>query len=187
MSDEILEKLANAVMAGDEEAAKKAAQEAIDAKIDPLDAIKKGLSKGMEVIGKKFANFEVFLPEVMLAADAMKAGIEVLKPHISADRISERSKGRVVIGTVYGDIHDIGKNLVATMLEVARYEVHDLGNDVPPKKFLDKAREVKCEYHRDVLPADTLHVLPEGRNRYVEGHGASREDMGDGRRLTHNP
>lgn len=142
MSNEILEKLAKAVMAGDEDSAKKAAQEAIDAKVDPIDAIKNGLSKGMEVIGKKFADFEVYLPEVMLAADAMKAGIGVLRPHISADRMSESQKGKVVIGTVYGDIHDIGKNLVATMLEVAHYEVHDLGNDVPPKKFLEKAKEV---------------------------------------------
>jgi corrinoid protein of di/trimethylamine methyltransferase len=145
MSQEILDRLAKAVMGGDEEAAKKAAQEAIDAKMDPLDAIKNGLSKGMEVIGKKFGNFEVFLPEVMLAADAMKAGIGVLRPYISADKMAEGSKGKVVIGTVYGDIHDIGKNLVATMLEVARYEVYDLGNDIPPKKFLEKAKEVNAD------------------------------------------
>ena len=145
MSQEILDKLAKAVMAGDEVAAKTAAQEAINAKVDPINAIKNGLSKGMEVIGKKFANFEVFLPEVMLAADAMKAGIGVIRPHISADRMAESQRGKVVIGTVYGDIHDIGKTLVATMLEVAQYEVHDLGNDVQPKKFLEKAREVNAD------------------------------------------
>jgi corrinoid protein of di/trimethylamine methyltransferase len=142
---EILEKLAKAVMEGDEEAAKRAAQEAINNGIDPIYAIKNGLSRGMEVIGKRFSNFEVFLPEVMLAADAMKAGIEVLKPYISADKLEERSRGKVVIGTVFGDIHDIGKNLVATMLEVAGYEVHDLGNDIPPKRFVDKVREVKAD------------------------------------------
>ena len=142
---EIWERLAKAVMEGDEKEAKKAAQEAIKAGINPFDAIKNGLSRGMEIIGKKFSNFEVYLPEVMLAADAMKAGIEVLKPYISADELKESSRGKVVIGTVFGDIHDIGKNLVATMLEVAGYEVHDLGNDVPPKKFVDKMREVNAD------------------------------------------
>ena len=144
MMQEILEKLAKAVMEGDEEAAKRAAQEAINNGIDPIYAIKNGLSRGMEVIGKRFSNFEVFLPEVMLAADAMKAGIEVLKPYIPADKLEERSRGKVVIGTVFGDIHDIGKNLVATMLEVAGYEIYDLGNDIPPKRFVDKVREVKA-------------------------------------------
>ena len=99
----------------------------------------------MAVIGEKFGRFEVFLPEVMLAADAMKAGIGVLRPHISEEQMAKQIKGKVVIGTVYGDIHDIGKNLVATMLEVAGYEVYDLGNDVEPKKFLEKVKEVTAD------------------------------------------
>ena len=144
MSSAILDKLAKVVIDGDEEGAKRAAQEVIDAKMNPVDAIKLGLAKGMAAVGKKFHDFEVFLPEVILAADAMKAGINVLRPHMSAESLAQSSKGKVVIATVFGDIHDIGKNLVGVMLEAAGYEVHDLGCDVAPTKFVDKAKEVSA-------------------------------------------
>lgn len=154
MSAEIFEKLANAVISGDEEAARKAAQEALDAKVDPLEAIKNGFAKGMDVVGKKFHDFEIFLPEVILAADAMKVGIEVLRPHMTKESMEKSIRGRIVIGTVFGDIHDIGKNLVAVMLEAGGFEVHDLGCDVPSTKFVDRAKEVDA----DIIAMSSLMV-----------------------------
>ncbi len=145
MKPEISEKLIKSVIDGNENAAREAAQEALKANVDPLDAIKNGFAKGMEIVGKKFSTFEIFLPEVLLAADAVKAGIAVLTPHLTAGKLSEIFKGKVVIGTVFGDIHDIGKNLVATMLEVAGFEIYDLGGDVKSSEFIRKAEEVKAD------------------------------------------
>jgi corrinoid protein of di/trimethylamine methyltransferase len=154
VSQEIFEKLAKSVIDGNEDSARKAAQEALDAKVDPLEAIKNGFARGMDVVGKKFHDFEIFLPEVILAADAMKAGIEVLRPRMSAESMAKASRGKVVIGTVFGDIHDIGKNLVAVMLEAGGFEVHDLGTDCPSTKFVEKAKEVKA----DIIAMSSLMV-----------------------------
>ena len=139
---EFLEKLSAVVQSGDEEEAKKVANQAFEAGVDPVEAIDKGLAVGMKKVGDRFACQEAFLPEVMLAADAMKAAISVLRPHIKGEL---STKGKVVIGTMLGDIHDIGKNLVATMLEVAGFEVFDLGNDVSVARFLDEAEKNKVD------------------------------------------
>lgn len=141
---DILEKLSKAVIDGDEEAAKKFSKNAIEAGISPLKAIKEGLEKGILIIGERFHKFEAFLPEVILAADAMKAGVSILEPMIEAEKLEYRL-GKVVIGTVFGDIHDIGKNIVSTMLSVSGFEVHDLGVDVPAIKFVDKAIETEAD------------------------------------------
>ena len=164
MKEEILERLSNAIINSDEEAAKKAAVDALKAEIDPMVAITDGLNKGMDVIGERFRKFEIFLPNVMLAADAMKAAVAVLRPHIKPERMTESVRGKVVIATIFGDVHDIGKNLVAVMLELAGFEVHDLGCDVQPMKFIDKAEEIGANiiamsslltpcmfYHKDVI------------------------------------
>jgi len=140
----ILDRLTMAIIGGDEISAKETSEECIAAGVDPLEAIKRGAAGGMKVVGEKFRNFEIFLPEVMLAADAMKACMAVLVPKISEERKSETSLGKVVIGTAAGDIHDIGKNLVATMLSVAGFEVYDLGTGVSPKRFVETAEEVKA-------------------------------------------
>jgi corrinoid protein of di/trimethylamine methyltransferase len=142
---ELLEKLANAVIDGDEKVAKKVAKKVNAANVDPVKAIQEGLAKGMSVVGEKFSKFEIFLPNVMLAADAMKAGLSILEPMIEEERKSEVTVGKVVIGTVFGDIHDIGKTLVATMLSVAGFEVHDLGCDVPSMKFIETAEEIEAD------------------------------------------
>ncbi len=172
---EILDKLAKAVIAGDEEAAKKAAQESIDLKTNPLDAIKIGLAKGMDEVGQKFHKFEVFLPEVILAADAMKAGVAVLKPQLSPDDLKKASLGKVVIGTVFGDIHDIGKNLVAVMLEAGGFEVYDLGSDCASIKFVEKAKEVKA----DIIAMSSLMVTSMYYQRevldYLKDSGTRKE------------
>jgi trimethylamine corrinoid protein len=139
---EILIKLSEAVKEGDENAANAAAKEALNANIDPLEAIDKGLSAGMAFIGNQFEEGLIFLPNILLAADAMIAGMEVLTKKLPKEKV-KKPVGSIVIGTVEGDIHDIGKNLVATMLMGSGFTVHDLGRDVPIGDFAKKAREVK--------------------------------------------
>ncbi len=140
--EELIEKLHNAIVAGDDVNSRKIAEEIIAAGINPLEAIKKGATPALEIVGEKFASGEFFLPNIILAADAMKACMAVFKRKITAQKLSDISLGKVVIGTTFGDIHDLGKNLVSVMLSVAGFEVYDLGNDVPPKVFVDKAIEV---------------------------------------------
>ncbi len=149
---EVLEKLRNAVVEGDDELARKTAGTSLTLKMDPMVSIKKGLMKGMGVIGERFAKSEVFVTQVMLAAEAMKAAMEVLKPKITEKKLSEVMLGKVVIGTVKGDIHDIGKNIVATSLEASGFEVYDIGTDVPTMKFIEKAKEVNA----DIIAASAL-------------------------------
>lgn len=140
---EVFERLCQVVVDGDEEAAKKSAREAVDTGIDPVKAIERGLSAGMKEMGDRFERGETYLPELMLAADAMKAGMTILLSKIPAEKIPRA--GTVVIGTVYGDIHDIGKNLVASLLTAAGFEVHDLGKDVKPMTFVERAEDVKAD------------------------------------------
>ena len=141
----IMEALAKAVIDGNEEAARKAAAEAINENVDPIKAIKEGLAKGMSIIGEKFHKFEVFLPHVMLSADAMKEAVSLLEKNITAEKKSEINLGKVVIGTVRQDLHDIGKNLVAMMMEGAGFTITDLGVDVSPQSFVQKAEEVGAD------------------------------------------
>ena len=114
-------------------------QQALDEGIPAGDILEKGLLDGMNIIGQKFKNNEVFVPEVLIAARAMTKGIELLRPYLVTEGVEE--KGTVVIGTVKGDLHDIGKNLVRMMMEGKGLEVIDLGVDVPVEKYLDAARE----------------------------------------------
>ncbi|HUX21367.1 MAG TPA: corrinoid protein [Spirochaetia bacterium] len=115
-------------------------QEALDSGATARSILEEGLMAGMNIIGVKFKNNEVYVPEVLIAARAMNAGIEVLKPVLKGE---DRPKvGTVVIGTVKGDLHDIGKNLVKIMMEGKGLEVHDLGSDVTPQRFVEKAKEV---------------------------------------------
>lgn len=114
-------------------------QQALDEGASPKDILEKGLLDGMNIIGEKFKNNEVYVPDVLIAARAMNTGIEVLKPHLVASGVE--SKGTVVIGTVKGDLHDIGKNLVKMMMEGKGLEVIDLGVDVSAEKFLETAKE----------------------------------------------
>lgn len=140
---EILAKLAKAAIEGDEDLARSAAEEVIASNIDITKAIRDGFGRGMAEVGEKFAKCEVYLPELMLAAEAMNAGLAILRPKLLDEKRSTL-KGKVVIGTVFGDIHDVGRNLVSTFLTVAGYEVLDLGNSVIPRDFVKKAEEVKA-------------------------------------------
>ena len=112
-----------------------AVQEALDAGCDPAQLLNEGMIGAMDEVGVKFKNGEIFVPEMLVAARAMKKGVEVLKPHLASGAAG--AAGKVVIGTVAGDLHDIGKNLVAMMLESAGFEVIDLGVDVAKEKFVE--------------------------------------------------
>ena len=133
-----IEKVYDLVSRGKAKLTPAAVQEAIDAGFAPEEVLNKMIS-AMDVVGEKFKNGEIFVPEMLIAAKAMKKGVEVLKPHLATGAAG--ALGKVVIGTVAGDLHDIGKNLVAMMIESAGFEVNDLGVDVPVEKFLAAAAE----------------------------------------------
>jgi corrinoid protein of di/trimethylamine methyltransferase len=142
MTEEALfEELTNAVIDGLPEEARKLAVEALREGIDPLVAIEQGLKPGMDVVGEGFANGDLFIPDLVMSGEAMKAAIAVLEEQLTKDKQKRQVLGKVVIGTVEGDIHEIGKTLVATMLTAHDFEVHDLGVDVPPQRFVDAVRE----------------------------------------------
>lgn len=136
---EILEEISTMLQAGKAPKVKTLVQQALDEGIGAQDILENGLLAGMNVIGQKFKNNEVFVPEVLVAARAMNRGITVLRPQLVADGIEE--KGTVILGTVKGDLHDIGKNLVRMMMEGKGLKVIDLGVDVTADAFVDAARE----------------------------------------------
>ena len=142
---EVIENLRKAVLDLDVDRVSAAAREAVRLEIDPIEAIDEGLAKGVRTIGDRFAAGEAFLTELVMAGEAMKAGVEVLRPVILQRKLQRKSTGIVVIGTVRGDIHDIGKNIVTVMLEAAGFEVNDLGVDVTPENFLNKTKESKAQ------------------------------------------
>ena len=133
-----IEKVYDLVSRGKAKLTPGAVQEALDAGFDAGEILGKMIS-AMDVVGEKFKNGEIFVPEMLIAAKAMKKGVEVLKPHLASGAAG--ALGKVVIGTVAGDLHDIGKNLVAMMIESAGFEVIDLGVDVPAEKFVESAAE----------------------------------------------
>lgn len=139
----IFEELSNNLQAGNTEAVAKLTQQAIDEHKEPKDILDNGLIAGMAVIGERFKLHKIFLPDVLLAARAMYAGMDLLKPLMIKEGIP--SIGKVVIGTVKGDLHDIGKNLAGIMLKGAGFEIIDLGKDVTPEKFIDTAEEENAD------------------------------------------
>lgn len=150
MSKKLIQAAKEAVVNCDEEAAEAVAREAVSAGIDLLELVTEGFTAGMTVVGEQFAKEEISLPYVMVAASAMTLAMDILDPHLPVAK--ESKKGKVVIGTVEGDIHDIGKSIVTTMLRVNGFEVFDLGRDVPVAKFIEKALEVDA----DIIGSSTL-------------------------------
>jgi len=134
-----IEQVAELVEKGRAKKVGAAVQAAIDAGCDPNEILQKGMIDAMGVVGEKFKNNEIFVPEMLVAAKAMKTGVEVLKPHLASGAAG--ALGKVIIATVAGDLHDIGKNLVAMMIESAGFEVIDLGVDVPIDKILEACNE----------------------------------------------
>jgi corrinoid protein of di/trimethylamine methyltransferase len=138
LREELLKTLSDGVVDMDEATVKEAAQRVLDEGLDPYDAIMNGLAAGMEIVGDLYDKHEYFVPELLIAADALYAGLDILKPHVRLEDTEQKPKGQVVIGTVEGDVHDIGKNLIKMMFEVAGFTVHDLGRDVPLEKFAEE-------------------------------------------------
>jgi len=143
--EEILERLSNAVQAYDVNAAAEAAKEATENGVAPVKAIEKGLAVGLRVIGDKFEAGELWLPHLVLGAEAMEAAVKVLEEHMSLEELEATSRGTVVIGTVEGDLHDLGLRIVASMLRANGFKVHDLGCDTSSMDFIDKAKEAKAD------------------------------------------
>jgi len=138
LRNELLKDLSDAVVDMDEDKAKETSQRVLDEDLNAYDAIMNGLAAGMVIVGELYDKHEYFVPELLMCADALYAGLDILKPHINPEDLGERAKGQVVIGTVQGDVHDIGKNIIKMMFEVAGFTVHDLGRDVPLEKFVEE-------------------------------------------------
>jgi len=138
-----LKVLSDGVVNFQEEQVKEAAQAIIDGGHDPLEAIMDGLAHGMEIVGGLYERNEYFVPEVLMCADALYAGLGILRPHVPEKEGDV--KGQVVIGSVQGDVHDIGKNLVKMMFDVGGFTVHDLGRDVPLESFVKEQLRTDAE------------------------------------------
>ena len=147
----LIEEIVDATVHYDESRCVTLARQAIEEGLDPLKVIQKGFSRGMQIVGEKFSTLEYCLPEVMLAADAMNAATEVLKPQLMESREGD-SQGIIVLGVIQGDIHDLGKNIVKIMLQASGFTVHDLGNDAPVRQFIEKAEAVGA----DIIAASAI-------------------------------
>ncbi len=174
---EILEKLKEAVVNFDESLVQEMANKAIEEGIDPLKAVEEGMVKGLDIIGEKYEKEEIFLPELMMAANVFQSGMKVLEPKIADQGKEREKKGVVVIGTVKGDIHKIGKDIVTLLMRTAGYEVHDLGEDVDLFTFIETAKKVNADAiglsalltstlsgQKDVIEALTQNGL---RDKYI--------------------
>ena len=189
MSEEdILRGLAEAILSFDADAAANAAKDAVDAGVNPVTAIEKGLALGLREIGDKFEAGELWLPHLVLGAEAMEAAIKVLEAHMPRSELESTKAGTVVIGTVEGDIHDLGLRIVASMLRANGFTVHDLGCDTPSLNFISKAREVDADiialsslmtttmpFMRDVIDALNSAGLRDRYKVLVGGGPVTRE------------
>jgi corrinoid protein of di/trimethylamine methyltransferase len=145
MSTELFQKMEQSILDGDTDVSMELAKQAVALGIDPLEAINQGYIIGVNKMGESFACGEAFLPELVMAGEAMKAAVAVLEPEMKKRGTSRKILGKVVLATVQGDIHEIGKTLVGTMLSASGFEVHDLGVDVPADKIVAKVKEVDAD------------------------------------------
>lgn len=145
MTDELFQKMSQSILDGDSDAATALAKQAIESGIDPLEAISKGFVVGVNQVGESFACGQAFLPELVMAGEAMKAAVATLEPEMQKRGTSRQVYGKVVLATVEGDIHEIGKTLVGTMLSASGFQVYDLGVDVPSAKIIEKVKEVDAD------------------------------------------
>jgi len=141
---EWLKKAAQSILDTDDDAAKEIAHKSLEDGMDPLEMINEGFTEGIRKMGDLFDRGEVFLPGLLIASEAMTAAVEILEAALPEDQ-QQKKLGVIVIGTVEGDIHDIGKGIIVTMLRVHGYEVHDLGRDIPISEFVTKAKELKAD------------------------------------------
>jgi corrinoid protein of di/trimethylamine methyltransferase len=143
VSEELYAQMKQAVIDGEDDVAAELAQKGLDAGLAPGDILDKGFVKGIEEVGDLFGKGEFFLPELVQGAEAMKAAVAVLQPELDKMKEGRKATGVAVAGTVAGDIHEIGKTIVCSMLSAAGFEVTDVGCDVPPEDFVAKVKEVK--------------------------------------------
>jgi trimethylamine corrinoid protein len=144
--EELLARIEKAILEGRKSEAEDLAREAIKARLDLTEVIEKGYVPGIQKVGDLWEKGDYFLPELITSAECMKAAMAVLQPELDKAHIKTKSKGKAVIGTVEGDIHDIGKNLVASMLSANGFDVVDLGADVKIEKFIEKAEETQADF-----------------------------------------
>jgi 5-methyltetrahydrofolate--homocysteine methyltransferase len=142
--EEVLQNIYNGILDGDRDLVRTNVQKAIDAKMSPAVILNDAMVASMAEVGKRFEEGEYYVPEMLIAARAMKEGLALLKPQLKAANVA--SAGKVAAGTVRGDLHDIGKNLVCMMLEGAGYEILDLGTDVTPEKFVEAVRDSHADF-----------------------------------------
>ncbi|MBN2549853.1 MAG: corrinoid protein [Anaerolineales bacterium] len=171
MHTELFQAMAQCIIDGDAEAAEKLANQAIELGIDPLEAINQGFVIGVNHVGDEFSCGNAFLPELVMAGEAMKIAVSTLEPEMARRGTQRQVFGKVVLATIHGDIHDIGKTLVGTMLSAAGFKVYDLGVDVPVTKIIEKAREVEA----DIVAVSALLTTTMVRQRDVV---EALDDMG---------
>lgn len=145
MSEELFKAMAQSIIDGDAEEAEKLALQAIEQGVDPLVAINQGFVIGVNQVGDAFSCGDAFLPELVMAGEAMKAAVSTLEPEMARRGTAREVLGKVVLATIQGDIHDIGKTLVGTMLSASGFQVYDLGVDVPVMTLVEKAQEVDAD------------------------------------------
>jgi corrinoid protein of di/trimethylamine methyltransferase len=141
----LIEEIKQAILNYDTDEAIKTAQAAIEAGVDPVEAIEQGLASGIREVGEKFHRYEVYLPQMVMAADVMMEAMKIFEGALSDEQIRQLRKGTIVLGTVEGDIHDLGKNIVVMMLKAQGFIVSDLGKDVETDTFIKTAREVDAD------------------------------------------
>ncbi len=163
MSTDLFKRMAQCIIDGDADAATALAKESLAANIDPLEAISKGFVIGVNTVGDAFGRGEAFLPELVMAGEAMKAAVGLLDPELKRRGAQRQMLGKIVIATVEGDIHEIGKSLVATMLGASGFDVFDLGVDTPGDKLIGKALEVNA----DIIAMSALLTTTMVRQREV--------------------
>lgn len=171
MSEELFKAMAQSIIDGESEIAEKLAKQAIEIGMDPLVAINQGFVVGVNQVGDAFSCGDAFLPELVMAGEAMKAAVSTLEPEMARRGTEREVLGRVVLATIHGDIHDIGKTLVGTMLSAAGFQVYDLGVDVPVMTLVEKAREVNA----DIVGVSALLTTTMVRQRDVV---EALDDMG---------
>ena len=171
---DVLGKLKGAILEFDEDAALEAAKEAVAEGVDPVKAIG-ALAEGLNELGEAFEKMEVFLPEIMLASDAFKAALEILEPELKKSHKEGEKAIPVVIGTIQGDVHQVGKDMVATFLTTAGFDVHDLGVDVAPSRFLEEAKKVGAKIIAVAALMSTTRPVQKDLIDFLEAKGV-RDD-----------
>jgi len=171
MTDELFEAMKQSVIDGDPDRAREVSQRAIAEGMNPLEAIHRGFLPGLNLIGEQFEQGEMFLPDLVLAGEAMKAATAILEPEIQKTGRKREMLGKVILGTVNGDIHEIGKTLVGTMLSASGFEVFDLGVDVPLEMFAVKAEELQADLVGVSALLTTTMTGQKGVVEALERHG----------------